>query len=62
MQLADPVHGIFGATPVQTMHAFRKGMIEMETFLVLDNVPASQKALLDELAFKLHQSHCQTWR
>ena len=62
MPMADPVRGIFGATPVKTMHAYRKGVIEMVTFLVLDNVPASQKALLDELAFKFHQSHRQTWR
>ncbi len=24
---ADPVRGIFGATPVETMHAFRKGAV-----------------------------------
>ena len=29
--LADPIHGIYGATPVETMHAFRKGMIEVVT-------------------------------
>lgn len=62
MPLADPVRGIFGATPVETMHAYRKGMIEMVTFLVLDNVPASKKALLDDLALKFHKSHRQTWR
>ena len=45
--LADPVRGIFGATPVETMHALRKGIIEMVTFSVLDNVPASKKAQLD---------------
>ena len=62
MPLADPERGIFGATPVETMHAYRKGIIEMVTFLVLDNVPASKKALLDNLAFKFHKSHRQTWR
>jgi hypothetical protein len=62
MPLADPERGIFGATPVETMHAYRKGIIEMVTFLVLDNVPASRKALLDDLAFKFHKSHRQTWR
>jgi hypothetical protein len=60
--LDDPEHGIFGATPVETMHAYRKGIVEMVTFLVLDNVPASKKALLDDLAFKFHKSHRQTWR
>ena len=37
--LADPVRGIFGATPIETMHAFRKGLIETVTLLVLDDVP-----------------------
>jgi hypothetical protein len=27
--LADPIHGIFGATPVETMHAFCKGVSEI---------------------------------
>jgi hypothetical protein len=42
--LADPIRGIFGATPVETMHAFRKGVIEVVTFLVLNNIPKRQKA------------------
>ena len=42
--LADPMRGIFGATPVETMHAYRKGIIEKVTFLVLENIPASKKA------------------
>jgi hypothetical protein len=33
--MVDPVRGLFGATPVKTMHAFRKGLIEVVTFLVL---------------------------
>ena len=60
--LADHVRGIFGATPVETMHAFRKGLIEHVTFLVLDNVPASRKAALDTLAVQFHQRHRQTYR
>ena len=61
--LADPVHGIFGATPVETMHhALQKGIIEMVTFSVLDNAPASQKAKLDTLAVRFHTTHCQTFR
>jgi hypothetical protein len=47
MPLADPIRGIFGATPVETMHAFCKGVIEVVTFLVLDNVPKKQKAALE---------------
>ena len=43
--MADPDRGIFGATPVETLHAFRKGLVEMITFVVLDNVPASKKQL-----------------
>ena len=45
--MADPDCGIFGATPVETLHAFRKGLVEMITFVVLDNVPTSKKAALD---------------
>jgi len=56
------VRGIYGATPVETMHAFRKGMIEQVTFLVLENVPASAKAALDTLALRFHKSHRQTYR
>jgi hypothetical protein len=62
VMLADPVRGILGATPVKTMHAFRKGLIEHVTFLVLDNVPASRKAALDTLAVQFHQQHRQTYR
>ena len=42
--MADPVCGIFGATPVKMVHAFRKGLIEKVTFLILQNVPAHKKA------------------
>jgi hypothetical protein len=60
--LADPVRGIYGATPVETMHAFRKGMIEVVTFLILDNVPPSKLAALDALAIRFHKAHRQTIR
>ena len=60
--MADPDCGIFGATPVETLHAFRKGLVEMITFVVLDNVPASKKAALDCLALRFHKSHRQTFR
>jgi hypothetical protein len=60
---ADPLRGIFGANPVKTLHAFRKGLIEKATFLVLENVvPARQKAALDSLAVPFHRSHRQTYR
>jgi hypothetical protein len=60
--LADPIRGIFGATPVETMHAFRKGVIEVVTFLVLNNIPKRQKAALDRLAVRFHKSHRQSYR
>ena len=60
--LADPIRGIFGATPVETLHAFRKGLIEKVTFLVIKNVPVSKKARLDALAIQFHRTHCQTYR
>lgn len=60
--MADPIRGIFGATPVETLHAFRKGMIEMVTLLVIDNVPVSKRAALDSLAIRFHRTHRQTYR
>jgi hypothetical protein len=59
---ADPERGIFGATPVETMHAFRKGVIEKVTKLVLESLPASKKAAFDDLATAFHKSHRQTHR
>jgi hypothetical protein len=58
--MADPVRGIFGATPVETMHAVWKGLIEVVTFLVLDNFPATDLAALDTLAVQFHKMLCQT--
>jgi hypothetical protein len=60
--LADPVRGIYGATPVETLHAFRKGLIEKVTLLVLKNVPVSKQAALDVLAVQFHRAHRQTYR
>ena len=60
--IADPERGIFGAMPVETMHVFRKGMIEKVTFLVLDNVTTKTKATLDGLAIQYHKSHRQSTR
>ncbi len=57
---ADPERGIFGATPVKTMHAFRKGVIEKVTKLVLESLPASKKAAFDDLAIAFYKSHRQT--
>ena len=54
MPMANPVRDIFGATPVKTMHAFWKGLIEVVTFLVLDNIIATDLAALDTLAIKFH--------
>jgi hypothetical protein len=56
--LADPIRGTFGAMPAETIHAFCKGVIEVVTFLVLNNVPKKQKAALDRrLAVRFHKSH-----
>ena len=59
--MADPVRGIFGATPVETMHALCKDIIELVTFCVLEHVPARQKAKLDEVAVHFYKSHQQTY-
>jgi hypothetical protein len=58
---ADPVRGIFGATPVETMHAFGKSVVENVAKLVLSKVPASKKAAFDILATAFHKSHRQTF-
>ncbi len=58
---ADPVCGIFGAAPVETMHVFRKGVVENVTKLVLSRVPASKEAAFDNLAIAFHKSHWQTF-
>ena len=60
--MADSLRGILGSSPVDTMHCFRKGMIEQVTFLVLSNVPVSKKAALDRLAIQFHKRHRQTYR
>jgi hypothetical protein len=59
--LANPIREIFGATPVKTMHAFPKDVIEVVTFLVLDNVPKKKNAALDQLAVQFHKLHCQSY-
>jgi hypothetical protein len=60
--MADPDRGIFGATPVETLHAFRKGLVEMVIQVVIDNVPPSKKAALDRLALHFHKTHRQSFR
>jgi hypothetical protein len=60
--MADPDRGIFGATPVETLHAFRMGLVEMVTHVVIDDVPPSKKAALDRLALRFHKTHRQSFR
>ena len=58
--MADPDRGIYDATQIDTMLAFRKGMFEMVTFLILDNVPKGKLTALDALAIWFQKLHCQT--
>ena len=58
--LANTIRGIFGATLTETMHCFRKGMIEVVTFLVLKKVLVSKRAALDWIAIDVHKLHRQT--
>jgi len=62
MPLADPVYGIFGATPVDTMHAFRKGIIESTTCFIIDQLSIGQKTMLDQMAINFNYNHAQTCR
>ena len=41
--MADPESGMFGATPVETLHAFRKGLVDMVTHVVIDNAPQAKR-------------------
>ena len=56
MAMADPDRGIFGATPVETLHAFRKGLVEMVTHIVIDNVPPSKKGSIGPPCLAFSQS------
>jgi len=62
MPLADPMYGIFGATPVDTMHAFRKGIIESLTVFIIDNLTPGQKTMLDHMVLDFEKRHSQTCR
>ena len=42
---ADPERNIFGATSVETPHALRNGLVEVVTYVVLENVPAQKSGL-----------------
>jgi hypothetical protein len=61
VEMADPDHGIFGATPVETLHAFRKRLVEMVSYAEIDNVPPSKKAALDRLALCFHKTHMHSF-
>jgi hypothetical protein len=61
MEMADPDRGIvFGATPVETLHAFHKALVEMVTHVVIDNIPPPSKtAVMDRFALRVHKTHRQ---
>ena len=59
--MADPDRGIFGATPVEIRHAFRKGLVEMVTYVVIDNVLPSKNAALDRIALRFHKAQRQSF-
>jgi hypothetical protein len=54
VEMADPDRSIFGPSPVETLHAFCKDLVEMVTHVVIDNVPPSKKAAFDRLAMCFH--------
>ena len=62
MPLADPRRGVFGCTPVETMHAVRLGLIAKVTSWILETLTDSQSALLDNVAIDFHKRHFQTYR
>jgi len=60
---ADPVRGIFGATPIETLHCIRKGVIEYVTsFVIADDIKERELNLFNALASAFHKSHRQTYR
>jgi hypothetical protein len=48
--MASPERCIFGATPVETLQAFRKALVEMVNYVAIGNV-------LDRLALRFHKTH-----
>jgi len=62
MPMACLTHGILGSTPVDTMHAFRKGIIESTTNFIIENLKDGQKAALDHMAIEFYKCHSQTCR
>jgi hypothetical protein len=48
--MASPERCIFGVTPVETLQAFRKGLVEMVNYVAIGNV-------LDRLALRFHKTH-----
>jgi hypothetical protein len=61
VEMADPDCGIFGATPVETLHALRKGLVAMVTHGVIDNIRPSKKAAVARLAMRFHKAHQQNF-
>jgi hypothetical protein len=59
--MADPVLGILSDTPVETLHAFHKDLVEMVTHAVIVNVPPSKKSVLDRLVLRFHKTHRQSF-
>ena len=62
MPMADPIRGVQGSTPIETMHAFRKGMVEKVSNLILANLGVGQQAALDAMTKHFHVQHSQTCR
>ena len=62
IEFADPERGIFGATPIETLHCIRKGIIEYVSMYVVDNITPKRMANFDALPFHFHKSHHQTYR
>jgi len=61
VEMADPVLGILSDTPVETLHAFHKDLVEMVTHAVIVNVPPSKKSVLDRLVLRFHKTHRQSF-
>ena len=57
IEFADPERGIFGATPIETLHCIQKGTIEYVSMYVVDNISPKRMANFDALAFRFHKSH-----
>ena len=62
LEIGCDVYGVFGATPMDTMHGIRHRLIRQCLSLLVNNLPAKCAAALDHKAIQFHKRHRQSQR